>query len=134
MSLEYLESEEKEEFISCREKRIRLATMDSLNDLMAKVKCFKRNNFNKTDAARYIDRMNIKHYRLIVEETEFFRKIVSEWINYDIPINYQEIEDMIISSYKTNNDVISKKKVVITPEDGVEYERYMKIYLEEESK
>lgn len=133
MSLEYLESEEKEEYISIREKRIRLATMKALKDLMAKVAYFKHNNFNKVDAVRYIEKLYVKHYELVVEETELFRKNIYEWVDYNTPINYKEIEDLITASYKANNDVISKKKVVITPLEAEELEHYAN-YLKEESK
>ena len=133
MSLEYLESEEKEEYISIHEKRIRLATMKDLKDLMTKDDNFNKNNFNKVDAVRYIEQMNVKHYELVVEETELFRKNIYEWVDYNTPINYKEIEDLITASYKANNDVISKKKVVITPLEAEELEHYAN-YLKEESK
>lgn len=108
MSLEYLESEEKEEYITIREKRIAHTTMRALEDLMRKVNAFKRMKFNKTEAIRFIDNMNVKHYELIVEETEFFRKNVTEYVNNGIPINYQAIEELITSTYNQFN-IIKKE-------------------------
>ena len=128
MSLEYLESEEKEEYITIREKRIADTTMRALEDLLRKVNAFKRMKFNKTEAIRFIDNMNDKHYELIVEETEFFRKNVTEYVNNGIPINYQAIEELITSTYKTNS-ILSKKKVALTPDEELKYEQYLQIYL-----
>lgn len=132
MSLEYLKNEKNEEYINLKEKRTLTTTIGTLIELQKSIILFKYANHSKSGAIRWIDRLagRLRHPEFVEDEIVLFNRMIEDWVNKDVPIDYKRILEVINTRFNSLREM-SSKKVAITPEEAMEAERLAKIYMED---